>query len=89
MLNIVDSALKHGFSEEELWRVWETVPEKSVVRVRHSKQPPHYMMVGYTKRGQQVELIAYTDGIDWWLFHAHTPITRGFKKEYIEGGGTL
>lgn len=89
MLNIVDSALRHGFSERELRRIWDTVPEESVVRVRHAKQPPHYMMVGFTESGRQVELIAYTDGFDWWLFHALTPPTPGFKKEYIKSGGIL
>lgn len=89
MLNIVDSALKHGFTDGELRRIWDTVPEDSVVRVRHSKQPPHYMMVGYTGQGRPVELIAYTDGFDWWLFHAYTPITSGFRREYVRNGGFL
>lgn len=89
MLNILDSALKHGFSEDELRRIWDTVPEESVVRVRHAKQPPHYMMVGFTENGKPVELIAFTDGFDWWLFHALTPITPGFRKEYVENGRLL
>ena len=89
MLYIIDSALRHGFSEGELRRIWDTVPDESVVRVRHEKQPPHYMMVGFTEDDRQVELIAYTDGFDWWLFHAFTPITPGFRKEYVENGGIL
>ena len=48
LLKIVDSALKHGFSEDDLREIWNTVPEGSVVRVRHVKQPPHYMMLGDT-----------------------------------------
>ena len=64
MLRIVDSALRHGFSEDDLRRIWDTVPEDSVVRVRHAKQPPHYMMVGFAQDGCPVELVAYTDGFD-------------------------
>lgn len=89
MLEILDSALKHGFSESELRAIWETVPEDAVVRVRHDRQPPHYMLVGTTSRGQVVEMIAFTDGFDWFLFHAMTPMTPGFKREYIENGGML
>lgn len=89
MLEILDSALRHGFSESELRGIWETVPEDSVVHVRHGKQPPHYMMVGTTVDGRIVELIAFTDGFDWYLFHAMTPMTPDFKKEYIENGGML
>lgn len=89
VLNIIDSALRHGFSDSELREIWETVPEDSVVRVRHSKQPPHYMMVGYTGHGMPVELIAYTDGFDWWLFHACAPVTPGFRREYVRSGGVL
>lgn len=89
MLNIVDSALKHGFTEDELREIWNTVPEDSVVHVRHRKWPAHYMMIGFTEDNQRVELIAYTDGFDWWLFHAKTPPTAGFKREYIENGGIL
>lgn len=59
------------------------------MRVRHAKQPPHYMMVDFTESSRQVELIAYTDGFDRWLFHALTPPTPGFKKEYIKSGGIL
>lgn len=89
MLHVIESATKHGFSEPELREIWETVPEESVVRVRHAKMPPHYMMVGYTERGLPVELIAFTDGFDWWLFHALTPPSAGFKKEYSRNGGEL
>jgi hypothetical protein len=89
LLKIVDSALKHGFSEDDLREIWNTVPEGSVVRVRHVKQPPHHMMLGFARDGRQVELIAYTDGFDWWLFHAQSPITSGFKKEYFGNGGTI
>lgn len=90
MLHIIDSALRHGFSEDELRRIWDRAPEDSVVRVRHWKQPPHYMAIGFTDDGKHVvELLAYTDGFDWWLFHAKTPPTGGFKKEYIENGGIL
>lgn len=89
LLRIVDSALRHGFSEDDLRRIWDTVPEDSVVRVRHAKQPPHYMMVGFAQDGCPVELVAYTDGFDWWLFHAQMPVTSGFRKEYVVNGGIL
>ena len=89
MLYIIDSALKHGFSEGELRAIWENVSQDSVVRVRHNKQPSHYMMLGRTKNNQLVELIAYTNGFDWFLFHAQTPPTTGFKQEYFRNGGIL
>ena len=89
MLHIVDSALRHGFSERKLRKIWDTVPDDSVVRVRHSKHPPHYLMIGFTDDNRQVELIAYTDGFDWWLFHACSPVTPRFRREYIENGGII
>ncbi len=89
VLKIIDSALKHGFTEEELREIWKTVPEESVVRIRHEKLPPHYMMIGFTKGGARVELIAYTEGRDWCLFHAYMPTTPGFKREYKKNGGVI
>lgn len=47
------------------------------------------MMVGFTPTGGQVVLIAYNDGFDWWLFRACTPITPGFRKEYVKNGGII
>ncbi len=47
------------------------------------------MMVGFTPTGGQVVLIAYNDGFDWWLFRAYTPITPGFRKEYVKNGGII
>ena len=61
----------------------------SIVRIRHDKQPPHYMMIGILQNGKTVELIAFSDGLDWYVFHAKTPLTAGFKKEFKENGGKL
>lgn len=65
------------------------MPEEPAVRARHARRPPHYMMVGFTPTGGQVVLIAYNDGFDWWLFRAYTPITPGFRKEYVKNGGII
>ena len=89
MLQIIDSALRHGLSEDEIRSAWETVIMDSIVRIRHDKQPPHYMMIGILQNGKTVELIAFSDGLDWYVFHAKTPLTAGFKKEFKENGGKL
>ena len=89
MLHIIDSALRHGLTEEELRSAWNAVIEDSIVHVRHDKQPSHYMMIGILPNGATVEMIAFSDGLDWYLFHAKTPLTAGFKKEFKENGGQL
>ena len=89
MLQIIDSALRHGLSEDEIRSAWESVIMDSIVRIRHDKQPPHYMMIGILQNGKTVELIAFSDGLDWYVFHAKTPLTAGFKKEFKENGGKL
>ena len=72
-------------------RFWqgETVPENTVVRIRHDKMPPHYMMLGTAPTGETVELIAFTDGFDWFFFHAMPATSRSFAREYRMNGGRL
>lgn len=89
MLRIIDSALRHGYTEETLKKIWETVPEDTVVRVRHDRMPPHYMMLGTAPTGETVELIAFTDGFDWFLFHAMPAASGSFAREYKMNGGRL
>lgn len=83
------SALKHGFTEDEIEAAWRSAIETgSFVRVRFDKQPPHYMGIGYVG-DRKVELIAVSDGLVWRVFHANAPLTGGFKNEYRESGGLL
>lgn len=82
MTYVTDSALRHGFTEEEVRRAWDNVFE--YVRIRHDKQPPHYMGLS-SVGGRTVELIALSTGTDWVVFHAMTPPTRGFMAEYEKG----
>lgn len=51
--------------------------------------PPHYMMLGTAPTGETVELIAFTDGFDWFLFHAMPATSRSFAHEYRMNGGRL
>lgn len=84
-----DSALKHGFTEDEIRAAWDSALKiESFVRVRFDKQPPHYMAVGYVGE-RKVELISYSDGRAWHVFHADSPLSGGFKKEYEKSGGML
>ena len=89
VLQIIDSALRHGLTEEDIRSAWNAVIEDSIVQIRHDKQPPHYMMIGILPNGATVELIAFSDGLDWYVFHAKTPLTASFKKEFKENGGRL
>lgn len=83
------TALKHGFSEDEVRAAWKSALElESFVRVRFDKQPPHYMAIGYIGE-RKVELIASSDGFRWRVFHARLAYTGGFKIEYRESGGKL
>lgn len=86
---VYESALKHGFTEAEVRLAWKTALDaESFVRIRFDKQPPHYMGVGYVGN-RKVELIAVSDGATWYVFHANSPLTGGFKGEYRENGGLL
>lgn len=86
MVYVIESALRHGLSEAEVESAWENVFE--YVRCRHGKQPPHYMALGSLPGGRTVELVAFSTGFDWYVFHAMTPPTPGFMHEYRENGGT-
>lgn len=44
--------------------------------------PPHYLGLGVLPDGRVVELVALSDGYDWYIFHAMCPPTRGFMHEY-------
>ena len=89
VLQIIDSSLRHGLTEEDIRSAWNAVIEDSIVQIRHDKQPPHYMMIGILPNGATVELIAFSDGLDWYVFHTKTPLTASFKKEFKENGGRL
>ena len=89
VLRIIDSALRHNITEQEIRFAWNTIIESSIVQIRHEKQPPHYMRVGFLPSGAMVEFIAFSDGFDWYVFHAKSPLTAGFKKEFKENGGIL
>ena len=86
---VYDSALKHGLSAEDIERAWNTVAQENIVRVRHEKHPPHYMGIGFLPNGKAIELIAFSDGIDWHVFHACSPLTARFKIEYRDNGGVI
>lgn len=88
-IEVYGSALRHGFSENEVRSAWESALKmETIVRIRFEKQPPHYMGVGFVGN-RKVELIAVSDGFRWHVFHAESPLTGGFKKEYKENGGSL
>lgn len=88
-IEVYGSALKHGFSEREVRVAWKSaLATRTVVRIRFDKQPPHYMGVGLVGNSK-VEVIAASDGFTWHVFHADSPLTGGFKKEYRENGGIL
>lgn len=82
---VIESALKHGLSEDDIVSAWENVFE--YVRCRHKKMPPHYMALGTLQNGRTVELVAFSTGLDWYVFHAMTPPTAGFMHEYRRNGG--
>lgn len=85
MVYVTESALKHGFEDEDIRIAWGNVFEYR--RVRHDKHPPHYMALGVLPDGRTVEMIAYSTGLDWVVFHAKTPPTAGFMHEYGMNGG--
>lgn len=87
MIYVTESSLKHGFTEAEIIAAWNNVFEYR--RVRSDKHPPHYMALGFLPDGRTVELIAYSTGLDWVIFHAMTPPTPGFMHEYRMNGGRL
>lgn len=86
---VLDSALKHGFSAEDIERAWSTIAQENAVRIRHEKYPPHYMGIGLLPSGRAIEMIAFSDGIDWYVFHACSPLTARFKMEYRDNGGAI
>ena len=74
------SARKHGLTDEEVEYAWKNVFEYR--RVRQDKQPPHYMSIGTLPDGRTAEMVAYSTGLDWVVFHCMTPVTPGFLKEF-------
>ena len=80
VIEVTKSALKHGLTEEEIRYAWENLLEYR--RCRAEKQPPHYLAIGTLPNGNPVELVAFSTGYKWVIFHAMTPLTPGFKKQY-------
>lgn len=83
-VHVLGSALKHGLTEDEIRHAWENVFEYA--RYKSDKQPPHYMALGTLANGSTVELIAFSTGFDWYIFHALTPPTIGFMSLYKNAG---
>ena len=84
MVVVLESAMKHGMSEDDVRTAWENVQEYRTLTERG--WPPHYMAVGFLSNGKSVELIAYSEGLDWFVFHAMSPVTGNFKRLYEKGG---
>ena len=84
---VLESAVKHGFTEEQIKAAWES-SDGTWVRVREGKLPPHYMAIGFIGN-KEVEMIAFSTGFDYYVFHANSPLSASFKKEYRENGGRL
>lgn len=80
MVVVEPSALRHGLSEADVAEAWEGVFE--YIRCKDGKLPPHYMALGSLADGRTVELVAYSDGLDWHVFHAMTPPQAGFMHEF-------
>lgn len=80
MIEVEDSALKHGLVEDEVRHAWNHLLE--YVRYKDGKLPPHYLGLGILPDGKTAELAAYSDGLDWHVFHAMTPPTKGFMHEF-------
>lgn len=53
--------------------------------VRRDKWPPHYMAFGRIGN-RDVEMIAYSTGSRFIIFHAKSPVGAKFKREYKENG---
>ena len=85
MIVVHNSALKHGLTEEDVKSAWIGVQEYR--RIKQDKYPPHYMAVGFLSNGKSVEMVAYSDGLDWHVFHAMSPITGNFKRVYEKEAG--
>ena len=83
MIIVYPSALKHGLTEEEVISAWEHVFEYKMREGDHF--PPHYLGLGVLPDERVVELVALSDGYDWYIFHAMCPPTRGFMHEYKGG----
>lgn len=84
MIVVLDSALKHGFTKQEIEYAWSNI--YAFARVREGKEPPHYMAIGSLPDGRTAEMIAFSTGFDWYIFHAYTPPTKGFLSEFNSSG---
>lgn len=80
----VESATKHGFAEEEVERAWMCA-QGSWRMVRKDKWPPHYMAFGRIGN-RDVEMVAYSTGTQFVIFHAKSPVGAKFKREHEENG---
>ena len=84
MVDVTESALKHGFSEAEIKTAWMAA-QGSWRMVRRNKWPAHYMAFGRIDN-RDVEMITYSTGNGFVVFHVKSPVGSKFKKEY-DGNG--
>ncbi len=80
MIQVLQSALKHGLQEDEVVFAWQNVFEFR--RRSGNKLPAHYLALGTLPCGKLVELVAYSTGCEWVIFHAMSPPTPGVMKEF-------
>lgn len=80
LIRVEPSALKHGLTEDEVIYAWGNLLEYR--RCKRDKYPPHYLALGMLPNGRTVEMVAFSTGFEWVVFHAMTPPTPGFMHEY-------
>ena len=78
MITVLPSALKHGLTVSEVEYAWRNVFEFQ--RTKGDKLPPHYKALGVLPNGRTAELVAFSTGVEWFVFHAMTPARRDFMK---------
>ena len=78
VITVLPSALKHGLTTAEVEYAWRNVFEFQ--RTKGDKMPPHYKALGVLPNGKAAELIAFSTSVEWFVFHAMSPVRQGFMK---------
>lgn len=77
---IMDRALKHGLSEEQVRRAWDNHID-TVLRIERDDGYVDYKTIGFSDEGHVIELTARLKPFGFLIYHANTPPTARAYKE--------
>lgn len=77
---VMERALKHGLSEQQVLQAWDNHIDQ-VLRIERDDGLVDYKTIGFANDGRAIELTARVKPFGFLIYHANTPPTgRAFRE---------